>query len=376
MDAKRHRFPWPANPEQRYSTASPCLAVVNARGPWAVWRHDCANPPFIPLCLDLLDKRFWRQATNDQRVFALTVWMRAAQADDWGIIAWGDPARLCYEWGFEETTFAARLEWMIGAGLACYLTRAEAEAVRDWRPSRSVRGEKGNQEGGKGGNLEEKREEQASKQEQARQDKVKQDKASQISDLSGARATQTSRLAPEQPQGQEQASKEANKQVSSKSPQPRQGQVHSQEPASLPKSDLPAGPEREKTLGHARAVKREGRPESVSGPVPIGDVLGWDHPDAVSFGRRMYSAIHGRKPPGDLAAAGNGDKADVGVWVHYWFNKVRCAIAATEYRAFEDRCAKDIERKRKVRSIRNLGGVARGRIVPGILAAMINNGGA
>ncbi len=134
------RFPWPANPHQRYGFESPYLAVVNARGPWRTWRHGTANPPFIPLSLDLFAKGFWRAASDGERVFAVTVWAMAAREDDWGIV-WGDPVRLVHEWGLDAATLVQRLDWMIGQGLACYLTHAEAAAARSWRLG--SRGEEG-----------------------------------------------------------------------------------------------------------------------------------------------------------------------------------------------------------------------------------------
>jgi len=69
-------------------------------------------------------------------------------------------------------------------------------------------------------------------------------------------------------------------------------------------------------------------------------------------------------------AAHDGEKSDVGVWVHYWFESVRAAIDAARHQAFEDRCAVDVGKKRRARHIRNLGALARAKIVPGILEAM------
>jgi hypothetical protein len=138
VNEELRRFPWPADPGRRYSMDYPYLAVVNARGPWAVWRHESANPPFIPLSLDLFRKEFWRAASDGQRVFALTVWARAAEEDDWGII-WGDPVRMVRQWRLERTTLQAHLDWMIARGLAVYLSEEEADAVRGWQPPRRGR---------------------------------------------------------------------------------------------------------------------------------------------------------------------------------------------------------------------------------------------
>lgn len=354
IDAERHRFPWPADPRRRYGLESPYLAVVNARGPWAVWKHGRANPPFIPLCLDLLDKDFWRRATNDQRVFAVTCWLRAAREDDWGIV-WGDPVRLVHEWGLDPATFTARLDWLIGAGLACYLTAAEAEAVRSWSPYRA-RG--GNTRGG---------------QEQARQEQAEQgqDQARQgdpsPADLQGSSPRASAQQIPDSKgQGQEQAQQ-------SKSQHRAQGQPQGTEPANLPKSDHGAAGGPPRTQGGVRGQTTHGRPQSAPlcpEATPLGDLLGWGNPSAVEFGRGMYEAITGHAPPADLTTAADAVKADVGVWVHYWAKQVEPSLEVGRRAEFADRCYRDVAKKRKVRSIRNLGRVAMAKIVPGILAAM------
>jgi hypothetical protein len=87
----------------------------------------------------------------------------------------------------------------------------------------------------------------------------------------------------------------------------------------------------------------------------------------------MYEAIKGHSAPPDLLAATKTDTADVGVWVHYWIDHVQAAIDPANYQAFEERCCKDISKKRKARNIRNLGGLARKTIVPGILEVMRNS---
>jgi hypothetical protein len=104
--------------------------------------------------------------------------------------------------------------------------------------------------------------------------------------------------------------------------------------------------------------------------VPVGELLAWSDPRAVAFGRRMYGAIHGSPPPADLSATSDQIKGDVGVWAQYWCHDVHTAIREPEYMAFEDRCFADVSSKRKDRRIKNLGGLARRTIVPGILAAM------
>jgi hypothetical protein len=95
---------------------------------------------------------------------------------------------------------------------------------------------------------------------------------------------------------------------------------------------------------------------------------------AVDFGRGMYEAITGHAPPADLTAAPESVRGDVGVWVHYWVTEVERLCPAGRLREFAERCYRDVAKKRKVRGIRNLGRVARARIVPGILAAMVREG--
>ena len=378
VDVKHRRFPWPANPDQRYdslASPSPFLAVVNARGPWAVWKHDTANPPYIPLCRGLLAKEFWQRASDGEKAFCLAVWMNAAREDDWGIV-WGDPGRLCWEWHLDVATFTQRMDWMIKAGLACYLTYAERDAAIMWRPwQERVAGRKierreggkprgGRGESGKGGEKQAEQAEQASKQDKPM--------PNQISDLP-ARTMQISDSVGETGQA------EQAEQASQAKPQQAQATAqHSTEPANLPKSDHRAASGRSSAMGHARGPQRKeaSRPGSVThagragDAMPMGEALGWNHPAAVSFGRRMYEAIKGRAPPADLMAAHDEDKGDVGVGVHYWIKHVQGVIAADRYVAFEDRCFVAIAKKRKVRSIRNLSKVAYQKIIPGELAAM------
>jgi len=362
VDTEHRRFPWPANPDQRYGLEAPYLAVVNARGPWGVWKHRTANPPFIPLCLDLLDKAFWRSADHGQRVFCLTVWLQAAREDDWGIV-WGDPVRLCLDWRLDPATFTSRLEWMIGHGLACYLTRAEADAARTWRNHRSKiidqrsEGEGGKPEGGGGESGRGEGEDKQDKTSKTRQGK-------QISDALSHTKNQISRLGIEHSQGQASQASQASK--PSKSQGQGQGTAQGQEAGNLPKSDRRAVADRSEPLEPPGGHPRNARPGSVS----LGDAIAWTNTRAVLFGRALYEAIHGRPAPPDLAAAHERDRGDVGVWVHYWQQTVADSIPAGRYDEFEKRCVADIRKKRKVRSIRNLGAVAMAKIVPGILDAM------
>jgi hypothetical protein len=375
VDQAGHRFPWPGGAApRRYGLETPYLAIVNARGPWAVWKHDRANPPFIPLCLDLLGKEFWRRAGNDERVFALTCWMRAAQEDDWGIV-WGDPVRLCTQWGLEPGTFTARLDWLIREGLACYLTAVEAEAVRSWRPTRFAGREGGSKRGEEQGQAE------SSKQGQAEQEQDPAGPAgSQDSSCSAsARQIPGSEGRAEQSTGQESTAQESTAQQSKSQPEP-QGQPQPREPANLPKSDDGAAGGSPRTSGGVRGRKTPGRPLSVSdgsrdaGNVSrLGDLLVWGNPAAVVYGRAMYEAITGRRLPEDLTAESDQVKGDVGVWVHYWAEEVEPALAMERRGEFAERCVRDVRKKlRSGRKPTNPGGLARARIVPGILAAMAN----
>lgn len=364
IDRTGHRFPWPADPARRYGIETPYLAIVNARGPWATWKHDRANPPFIPLCLDLLGKEFWRCADNDQRVFAVTCWMRAAQEDDWGIV-WGDPVRLCHQWGLEPGTFTARLDWLIGEGLACYLTADEAEAVRSWRPVRF-----GEREGGTIGG-ENKGQAESSKQGQAEQDQESAVPAGSQDSSPSASALQIPDSAPKGQDKQEQSKTEGKPSTASKPQQRAQATPEGTEPGKLPKSDQGAAAGHPRTTGGVRGHKPHGRPPSVSEPQRIGDLLAWGNPAAVVFGHAMYEAITGHRAPQDLTAATDQVKGDVGTWVHYWVEVVEPSLCMERRGEFAERCVRDVRKKlRSGRKPTNPGGLARAKIVPGILSAM------
>ena len=382
-DERGHRFPWPADPHRRLDT--PWLAVVNARGPWAVWRHDRANPPFIPLCLDLLGKGFWRRATDAQRAFAVTLWLRAAQADDWGIV-WGDPLRMHLEWGMPLAEVQAGVAWMIDEGLACYLTHDEMLAVKDWRPMRkrdgrrATQGDSGEREGGskRGEEQGASRAEQAEQEQESVMAAVSQSSSRSASAIqipdSGPKGQEPEQAEQEQAEQEQEQAEQAkhSKQVTASKSQPRpQAQPESTEPASLPKSDHGAGGGSPRTTGGVRGRHRNPRPPSVSDVHRLGDSLGWSNPAAVVFGRAMYEAITGHQSPQDLTAAPDAVKGDVGVWVHYWVEEVEPALPVGQRGEFAERCVRDVRKKlRSGRRPRNPGGLARAKIVPGILASM------
>ncbi len=375
------RFPWPANPHQRYGFESPYLAVVNARGPWRTWRHGTANPPFIPLSLDLFAKGFWRAASDGERVFAVTVWAMAAREDDWGIV-WGDPVRLVHEWGLDAATLVQRLDWMIGQGLACYLTHAEAAAARSWRvtDARSRGEEGGNTRGGDKGQAESSQDKQA--QEQASQDKQEQEPAASQA-ASSTRALSASQLPgsarnESQEQGrdkQEQASWQGQGQgqvASQASTASTEAQQAARQAGKLPESDQGG-----RKPGSARRIP-QAPPSATSrtDAVRIGHVLStkqiaWQNPLAVDFARHMVTAITGRRCDDDIATASDPLLMDLGPWVYYWVEHVQNSLNAGLWMAFRERCVKDIARKRRCRGVTNLGGLARAEIVPGVLRAMV-----
>jgi len=119
-----------------------------------------------------------------------------------------------------------------------------------------------------------------------------------------------------------------------------------------------------------------GRPPSVSEAAALGKILSakqlaWGNPLAVDFARHMVTAITGRTCDDDLNEASDRLLMDLGPWVYYWVEHVQNSLDSGNFAAFRDRCAKAIARKKKCRGVRNLGGVARADIVPGVLAAMV-----
>lgn len=369
IDAKRHKFPWPASAAQRYCDESPWLAVVNARGPWPTWLHGRANPPYIPLCLSLWSKAFWRDADAATRVFCLEMWRHAAMEDPWGIV-WGDPAKLRRRLGMESAEFTLRLEAMLKAGWLVYLTDAERAAAMAWR--RQNERERGSKRG---------KEREQSRAEHRRAEQSTGEPSPAVSQESScsasARQIPGSEGRAEQSTGEHSTGQESTAQQSKSQPEP-QGQPQPREPANLPKSDDGAAGGSDRTPGGVRGRKTPGRPLSVSGgprdaggESRIGDLLAWGNPAAVVFGRGMYEAITGHRAPQDLTAAEDQIKGDVGTWVHYWVDEVEPAVPMERRGEFAERCVRDVRKKlRSERKPKNPGGLARARIVPGILAAM------
>lgn len=373
-----HRFPWPADPRQRYNPyTTPYLAVVNARGPWHCWRHDTANPPFIPLYLDLFAKGFWRSASDGQRVFALSVWVHAARDDDWGIV-WGDPARLMHEWGLDPVRMIDHLDWMIVNGLACYLTHAEAAAARSWRGhrGRTREGEGGSKRGEEQGQASSSKQE----QEQARQGQEQEPAGSQSAGSAralsgsqfpggvGGKGQEQEQARASKSQGQGQGQGQASTASVEQVPQPS-------EAGKLPESDQGSGTGLTPPPAGRGDTAASGRTPSVSEAVTIGQVLtakqlAWGNPLAVDFARHMVSAIRGRVCNEDLSGADDRLLMDLGPWVYFWVEHVQNTLSAGDFGAFRDRCVADIARKRKCRGVKNLGGLARSEIVPGVLRSM------
>jgi len=102
----------------------------------------------------------------------------------------------------------------------------------------------------------------------------------------------------------------------------------------------------------------------------MGGLLYWSDPRAVEFGRLMYRVITGGKCPANLEFASNEDKSIVAVWAKAWYNEFSKRVKSSDFKAFCERCERDVGKKRGRRGVANLGGVAMSKIVPGIAAAM------
>ena len=150
-----HRFPWPGEPGRRYSLQTPWLAVVNARGPWAVWRHwqEKSPPPWLPLHRGLWGKEPFRSADPAGRMFVLTFWQWAAGEDYWGIV-WGEPLRIAYEvcrrTVCDPDVGSRLLALMLEHGFLAYLTFEEKGLVEACTKAQK-RGDKGKGGGTIGG---------------------------------------------------------------------------------------------------------------------------------------------------------------------------------------------------------------------------------
>lgn len=136
-------FPRPANINQRYDGDHPWLAIVNARGPKGVWKHEKINPSWLPLCDDLRTHPAWRTWSLECQFLTQIIWQYAAKHDINGIV-WGEPEMLrrqirCIDGARTAATivaicddrakFMACLEAYAAAGFICYLADTEKEAA-------------------------------------------------------------------------------------------------------------------------------------------------------------------------------------------------------------------------------------------------------
>ncbi len=101
--------------------------------------------------------------------------------------------------------------------------------------------------------------------------------------------------------------------------------------------------------------------------------IAWQNPLAVDFARHMVGAVTGRACIDDLDTASDRLLMDLGPWVYYWVESVQNSLKSESFKAFRERCVKDIVRKKRCRGVKNLGGLARAEIVPGVLRAMVGS---
>ncbi len=383
-----HRFPWPADPGQRCSIASPWLAIVNARGPWACWSHYRKDPAWLAVYRSLWGKPFWRAADNDLRVFTLALWQLAAAESYWGIV-WGEPMRVAYELarlgGIDPATVSRGIPTLCEAGFACYLTHAEKVAAEDWHPARPAAktGEGDSYSGGTRGGFNSQGEVQVQRETgrgtetgtatgdsgqrqpagPQRAQNPGSNAGSTASDTTGTgtgtgtgrgTGTGTGPQGQRHPQGHAQGTAETHR---------------GKEPASLPKSDRGSG--HDPVRASARAG--DGRSPAVPEAEPVGRIMAnlhWQDPLAVEFGRRIFAAVKGREPPPDLFAASRDDRSVVGAFAAAFCQDFSKSLKPGQFDAFTERCCRDIAKKRGKAGVHNLGGVARAKIIPGILRTM------
>lgn len=358
VNRELRRFPWPADPGQRYDVRSPWLAVVNARGPWGVWQHYRIDPQWLPLYRSLLDKAVWRELDDSGRLMMLEIWRRMAAESYWGIV-WGDPVRLVMEWGLDPDVFNRTYSAMLEHGFLVYLSqqdklRVEASAVRKGRRESGGDYRGGERDEGIAGSL-------SAGAARRQGDRGQRDRGTE------GQETGDRDLAPAPGQSARNKSLSGSRGGQGGTgdrPTPDSRQADSStgdKLANLPNSDH--GPGKSSATGGSRR-----RAPSV--PQPLGAYLYWSDPRAVQFGRLMYQVITGGKCPVNLEFAGNEDRSIVGVWAKAWYNEFSKRVKSSDFKAFCERCERDVGKKRGRRGVGNLGAVAMSKIVPGIAAAM------
>lgn len=380
------RFPWPANPAQRYSLASPWLAVVNARGPWGVWQHNRKEPKWLPFCDSLWRKPWFADAPDRVKVFIWQFWRMAAKEDYWGIV-WGEPARLCFTWDLDPETLSEGLAALLKAGAVCYLTHAEKAAAESWRPGRrpatsdrSRTDSQGEGEGEQGGTIggvhggedgvQVHRQGQGTETGTGtgtgdrRQPTGKHARALCSGSSGGigsestgtGTATATGTATGERAQGQGHPQGQA------------QTKGHRREREGTKPENLP---DFDRGSGNGRSVMRNARSRSAPSGEPqrLGDCLHWANPVAMAFARRMFKAVLGREAPADARSASRADQSVLGAWASQWVKTFSPRLNPGQFEEFCARCERDVAKKRG-RTRSPLGPTAMSRIVPGIVRAM------
>lgn len=372
-----HRFPWPAKPAQRFCLASPWLAVVNARGPWGVWQHLRREPAWLPLYDSLWRKPWFAGATPAVQMGVINVWRMMAKANYWGV-EWGEPTRLCFQWGIDPETLNATLSVMLEVGALVYLTHAEKLAMESWKPGgrkpgdgqRQIRDGLGEREGTKGGTIGG-----DSRGEYGVQvsDRDSREKTGTVTGT-GDRRQPTGKHARALLSGSRDCQREPA--TGTDDSDSRQGQGHPQgqaqgtghrdsptEPANLPDSDQGSD--------NRGAVRNRRSPSALADDAGrLGDYLHWSDPLAMDFARRMFRAVLGREAPADATTASRSDRSVLGAWASAWVKKFSHSLNPGQFEAFCERAERDVAKKRGKAGVRNLGAVAMDKIVPGIVRSL------
>jgi hypothetical protein len=346
------RFPWPAEPAQRYSPDTPWLAIVNCRGPKGVWKHNKPAPPWIPLCLDLWENSHWTVWEPACQLFTQSLWRFVAMQSATGIV-WGEPESLrrqlkCSDGNIitDRSRFADYLERHCQAGFVCYLSDEEKEHAES-------RMNKGKKQKGQDRTGQDRRGEESTERQQS----------TDSSTDSSARAPQTAESDAKPQDSREAPTAQAQPQEGHSSEEPGQGQGQQQIERQAAAQGLQAGNLTESDAGGDGRTAGAAQPHPRSAQPGYGgtlaEQLAWSNPMAVEFGREMYALLFGVRPPADLFEASDRIKGDVGAWVHLW-SKTAARVPHTQWAALYSclirRVTKDLKR---IKRARNPGGCAR-----------------
>lgn len=326
-------FPKPANPAQRYDPDHPWLAIVNARGPQGLWKHEKIGPSWQPWCPDLFNpetkskkNRWWQRQSPACQLFTFALWRFAAVHSVTGII-WGESESLRRQMKMSDgkimgdrQQFAAFLEAHAQAGFICYLSDAEKEAAERLIFAKQHKGTE-------------------TETETETEQKTGENSTASVPG-SGVVVYESNNPSSRQATGQESESTaqhegRATAAGSAAAPGQEPEPINPKEPqAGAASPEAPAGPRidgrPQLAQGSGKGIPaqpagRQGGGRQHEGEVkPVADcmpALHWQHPPSVAYGCGIYNILF--KPafvhPENVADAGDDVTSEVGNWAKAFY---------------------------------------------------------